>query len=153
MDDRNEIWERKDRRMVWMNINNACSQLLAARIQAGFYKPKDGKETMNELRDMITIEYADFLTLDIGDGTHGGEEKPLETIAPQIIEKGKDATEKMKKTIWGIVYGKDGTPALEDELKEKGLDRFTVTKKHIDYDWASDFIDKHKKTDWIPQTS
>lgn len=144
MEEKTNIWERKDRRVAWMNINNACSQILAARINAGLYKPKDKTETIKELLDMIHLEYADFLSLEIGDGTPSGEEKPTETIAPNQPQT-KDATEKMKKTIWGIVYGNDGDLELEEELKIHGLDRYNVTKKHIDFTWASEFIEKHKK--------
>ena len=157
MDEKDMVWEKKDRRMAWMNINTACSTILAARIQAGIITPKNKEDTIKELLDMIRIEYAEYLTIDI-------EPTPHPKIEPERIQKqtdqntldkqpdqpgSRDATEKMKKTIWGIVYGKDGQPDLEEtELKPKGLDRFTVTKKYIDFDWASEFIDRHKKTEF-----
>jgi hypothetical protein len=56
-------WELKDRRMAWENINSACSGILSARITAGLYKPKDGKDSMKELISMIDIEFQAFLNL------------------------------------------------------------------------------------------
>ena len=71
-------WELKDRRMAWMNMNSACSNILAARIEAGLFKPKDNKEAIKELLDAIGIEFSVYLTLGIGEGSpKGGEEKPL----------------------------------------------------------------------------
>jgi hypothetical protein len=56
-------WELKDRRMAWENINSACSGILSARITAGLYKPKDGKDSIKELLSMIDIEFKAFLNL------------------------------------------------------------------------------------------
>lgn len=104
-------WERKDRRIAWMNTNTACSQIIAARIQAGLFKPKNNKEAMSELLDAINIEFSQFLTLDIG------EEKPqCETVAPKeerkpeqakwFCECGKPVSDKVKafsEDKWGVI--------------------------------------------------
>lgn len=53
-------WEKKDMRIGWMNINSACAGIIAARINAGLFKPKDNKAAMQELLDSIGIEFAAF---------------------------------------------------------------------------------------------
>ena len=55
-------WELKDRRMAWMNMNSACSNILAARINLGL-KHKDNKDMIKDLLSMIDIEYQAFLNL------------------------------------------------------------------------------------------
>lgn len=100
-------WERKDRRIAWMNTNTACSQIIAARIQAGLFKPKNNKEAMNELLDAINIEFSQFLTLEVGE-----ESKQKETIAPKKMEQakwfcecGKPCSDKVKnfsEEKWGV---------------------------------------------------
>ena len=108
-------WERKDRRIAWMNINTACSQIIAARIQAGLYKPKDTREAMKELLAAIGIEFEGFLTIGSGDGTtHGGEERTTPT--PVSVEQsgggnwfcgcGKPVSQKVKdfsEDKWGEI--------------------------------------------------
>jgi len=137
--------EKKDKRIAWMNINTACSQIVSARINAGLYKPKDNKEAIRELLDAIQIEYSDFLSLT------PEEPKTTEENQPTEPTTGKDATEKMKRKIWGMIYGdKNGQPELEKivQAHDKELNRFTITKKYIDFDWASNFIEQHEKPEY-----
>lgn len=65
------------------------------------------------------------------------------SVPPKPSEP-NDATQPMKRMIWGMVYGTDGDPELEKQLKAVGLDKFTVTKKFVNYNWAHDFIEKNK---------
>jgi len=53
-------WEKKDLRIGWMNINSACSNILAARINAGLVKHDDNKDAVKDLLDMIGVEFAGF---------------------------------------------------------------------------------------------
>jgi len=69
---------------------------------------------------------------------------PAPTPTPPATSEPNDASPKMKKMIWAIVFGDNGTEALVEELKTMGLDRFNVTKKFINSDWAHDFIDRNK---------
>ena len=81
-------WELKDRRIAWMNMNTACSTIIAARIASGLYKPKDNKEAMKELLDAINIEYSAYLSIGTGDvSPSGGEERK-----PSREKKEKQAT-------------------------------------------------------------
>ena len=115
-------WELKDRRMAWMNMNTACSTIIAARIEAGLYKPKDNKEAMKELLDAIGIEFSVYLTLGTGDGTScGGEEKPSVTIAPQTVPK-KTKTNGEKHE-WFCSTGGCGNP-VSDKVKTFSEDKF-----------------------------
>jgi len=56
-------WELKDRRIAWMNINTACSTILAARINVGLVKHKTTKEDIDELLKAISIEYEAFFNI------------------------------------------------------------------------------------------
>jgi hypothetical protein len=100
-------WELKDRRTAWENINTACSKIVAARIEAGLFKPKDNKEAMKELRESIQIEFSDFLTIWVGTPSGGEEKTPaqkeeIKNEAPKQEVKwfcsscGKGVTERVK---------------------------------------------------------
>ena len=58
-------WEKKDMRIGWMNINSSCANILAARITAGLFKPKNNQEAMKELLDMISVEFSEFQTVGV----------------------------------------------------------------------------------------
>lgn len=78
------------------------------------------------------------------------QEQKLQKKVDQVGEpttQPRDATDKMKRTIWGLIYGDKGDPKLESELTthDAELNRFTITKKYIDWKWANEFIDKYKK--------
>lgn len=101
-------WERKDRRIAWMNINTACSNIIAARIQAGLLKPKNNTEAMKELVDAINIEFSQFLTLEAGEETP----RTTMTVAPKqeaskwFCDCGKPVSEKVKnfsEDKWGSI--------------------------------------------------
>ena len=77
-------WELKDRRMAWMNMNTACSNIISARITAGLFKPKNNTEAMKELLDAIGIEYSAYLTIGV-DGK------------PESSKKEESASKAMKK--------------------------------------------------------
>ena len=109
-------WELKDRRMAWMNMNTACSNILAARIEAGLYKPKDNKEAMKELLDAINIEFSVYLTLGTGDGSSCGEES---SIAPQKVPK----KVKAEKQEWFCSTGGCGNP-ISEKVKVFSEDKF-----------------------------
>lgn len=57
-------WELKDRRIAWMNINTACSNILSARINAKLVEHKTNKDAVKDLLDMVNIEFNSFLDLD-----------------------------------------------------------------------------------------
>jgi hypothetical protein len=78
----NVDWELKDRRIAWMNINSACSTILAARITSGLYKPKNNKEAIAELLDAIDIEFQSFLNI-------GSSSKVVKSETPKPVSSGK----------------------------------------------------------------
>ena len=109
-------WELKDRRMAWMNMNSACSNILSARIEAGLFKPKDNAAAMKELLDAINIEFSAYLTLGTGDvNTCGGEERTPSTIAPKSEELAKKQDWK-----WFCGCGK----GVSDKVKNFSEDKF-----------------------------
>ena len=85
-------WEKKDMRIGWMNCNTSASIIIAARINAGLYKPKDNKEAMKELLDCISIEFAAFQNID------SNKEKPIEKSTGKFYctDCNKEITEKIK---------------------------------------------------------
>ena len=81
-------WELKDRRIAWMNCNTSASVIIAARINAGLFKPKDNKEAMKELLDAITIEFGAFLDMSL--------EKKIKKASWFCTLCNKEITEKVK---------------------------------------------------------
>lgn len=61
-----DIWEKKDRRIAWMNINTACSNILSARINANILKHKTNEDAIKDLLNMVNIEFNAFLNIDLG---------------------------------------------------------------------------------------
>jgi len=87
-------WELKDRRIAWMNINSACASVVAARINAGLFKPKSREDAIQDLLSSITIEFEAFLNIRTKDTSHktdvGGpsteEESPVTSSSPNKSE-------------------------------------------------------------------
>lgn len=134
----------KEMYMRRMNCLNNAVQTVTIEQAAGVFKPKHDNDVLERVNGYFN-RYQDWL------------EQPqarIELIQPKIPQKQKetasdqphDATEKMKRTIWGIVWGDNGDLELEEELKILGLNRFNLTKSFVNWEWASDFIDKYKKT-------
>jgi len=82
-------WELKDRRIAWMNINSACASVVAARINAGLFKPKSREDAIQDLLSSITIEFEAFLCIkndtshktDVG-GPSAGDEPSFTSSSP-----------------------------------------------------------------------
>lgn len=102
-------WELKDRRIAWMNVNTACSTIIAARINAGLYKPKDNKEAMKELLAAISIEFEGFLSIGVGNPV-GGEEKPPK--------------EEKKEAVGAVVCGSCGLEVVSKKVRDYSLEHF-----------------------------
>ena len=86
-------WELKDRRIAWMNINSACASVVAARINAGLFKPKSREDAIQDLLSSITIEFEAFLCIkndtshktDVG-GPSAGDEPSFTSSSPNKSE-------------------------------------------------------------------
>ena len=85
-------WERKDLRIGWMNINTACSNILAARINIGL-KHTDNAAAVKDLLDMINIEFAEFQKVGEKEATETTKESSKESpsyVCERCSRHGKD---------------------------------------------------------------
>jgi len=76
-----------------MNINSACSEILAARIRAGVVAHQDNKAAVKELLDMITIEFVEFKKIGKEKATETTKESSKESpsfVCERCARKGKD---------------------------------------------------------------
>ena len=143
MGDKIEYQLDKETAMRRMNCLNNAKDFVRLAFDAGVWKPKSEQEIIEHAREY----YCKFLEEWIEQPCQQQHKQPLQ---PQIIkrEEPEDAILPQKKTIWRLVYGDNGNINLEEYLKPLGLNRYNLTKTFINKKWASDFIDKHKKTEW-----
>ena len=123
----NKIWEEKDIRMARQSGWKNASELVAAFVNAGFYKDK--AEAMEDAYGIKNMIFDDIYKNMNASGT---PETPHQ--ATNSKEMGT-ATDKQRKATWAIIHGKDGRPELESELPD--------TIDNLSFEEASDFIEKY----------
>lgn len=118
MSEDDSVWEKKDRRIAWMNINTACSNILSARINANLVSHKDNKEAVEDLLKMVDIEFNAFLNIDTKKTVT--KSKDESRLCERCARKGKDT-----KITTGIAefsmenYGEQLCMDCQKEVKKK----------------------------------
>jgi hypothetical protein len=122
-------WELKDRRIAWMNINSACSEILSARINIGL-KHKDNKDAIKDLLSMIDIEFQAFLNLasptkkeESSNGDSSYPPKKQEEYDWFCSECAKGVTERVKEFSndkFGLILCFDCQKKARDKIENAG---------------------------------
>jgi len=128
------------------NIRDASS-LVSAMINAGIIKPKDTDEVVTVVNGLRN-RFHDWVFEDIDFKKEPKEERHDETES----NVDREATEKMKRATWGVIFGDDGDEKRLDELNKAlskidlpVVNRFTLTKAKLPYELISEFLEKYMK--------
>jgi formylmethanofuran dehydrogenase subunit E len=91
MGERENIFEKKDRRMGWMNALTNANNMIQTLIEAGVFKPKNKEEAYAELNKYHRELFNNYIGIEL---TPKAEVKPTEDVC---AECGKPVNEKVKR--------------------------------------------------------
>jgi hypothetical protein len=102
-----------------MNCNTSASVIIAARIQAGIYKPKDNKEAMKELLMAIDISYQAFLNIS---GNGGASHLASQNFGGPSAEDVLSVSPPSKITSFKMDNTADASPASPKKSKQDKIE-------------------------------
>lgn len=128
---------------TWLRLNDACARIVAARINAGLFKPKTREDAMDDLLKSVALEFEAFLCIRAEkEASHPGIGEP--TTSKVVQQEASSSLTSSSNSPVGVVASPPSPNKKEKKVKGVKTTGFFCTECQAPIEeWVKDYSEKN----------